>query len=278
MTIKSNLDLYLVALASLLLIPAVVLSGSIAVRLILTIPLLLFAPGYAIVSAFFPGKSGPSGIERITYGVVLSIAVVMLDGLLLNYIWSIDVYPLLITLEGLTLVLLIIAWLRRRSLTEDERLVFRSGASRYVSWIDGGLAVLLALAVIGAGAVAVYAGAKNTQPYSEFYLLGAEGKAAEYPQSLEVGQKAQLTLVVSNHEQQSMVYTIKINQQGGRVLIDGYEQNEASLTLASGQALTYAITFSFDNTGDAQKLEFDLYKANEADIYLQTYLKLDVTD
>ncbi len=129
MTIKSNLDLYLVALASLLLIPAVVLSGSIAVRLILTIPLLLFAPGYAIVSAFFPGKSGPSGIERITYGVVLSIAVVMLDGLLLNYIWSIDVYPLLITLEGLTLVLLIIAWLRRRSLTEDERLVFRSGAS-----------------------------------------------------------------------------------------------------------------------------------------------------
>ncbi len=84
--------------------------------------------------------------------------------------------------------------------------------------------------------------------------------------------------MVSNHEQQSMVYTIKINQQGGRVLIDGYEQNEASLTLASGQALTYAITFSFDNTGDAQKLEFDLYKANEADIYLQTYLKLDVTD
>ena len=210
---------------------------------------------------------------------MLSIVTVMLDGLLLNYVWSVDVYPLLITLEGLTLMLLVAAWWRRSRLMEDEKLEFNrgNGASHRVLWLDWVLGAVLALAVVGAGTVAVYAGVKNLQPYSELYLLGRDGKAADYPQTLAAGQTGQITLALGNHEHRGVSYTIRIVQQDGSALVDGQEQDEVSLTLASGQERSYTITFSFDAPGGAQKLEFDLYKADDPGIYLQTYLKVDVT-
>ena len=204
----------------------------------------------------------------------------MLDGLLLNYVWAIDMYPLLITLESLSLTLLVIAWIRRSRLIGEERLVFRWKItdSPISSWIDRVLVSFLILALLGAGTTAVYVGIKNIQPYSELYLLGANGKTADYPQEITVGQMGELTLVLTNHEHQSITYTIKINQQAGQAFIDGQEQDEITLTLQNEQEQSYNISFRFDNPGDGQKLEFDLYKGDGSQIYLQTYLKIDVTD
>jgi uncharacterized membrane protein len=81
--LKYNLDLGLAALFSLLLIPAVVFTPSLAARVTLGVPFLLFIPGYAIVAAFFPCRTRLSAVERVAYAVVLSMALVMLNGLLL---------------------------------------------------------------------------------------------------------------------------------------------------------------------------------------------------
>ncbi len=278
MKLKYNLDLGLAVLFSLLLIPAVVFTSSLAARVALGVPFLLFIPGYAIVTAFFPGRTRLSAVERLTYSVVLSIALVMLDGLLLNYVWRIDVYPLLISLEGLTLPVLTIAWRRRHNLPEDERMTFNlMGPRPKMAVVDKLLITLLVLVITGAGGVAVYAGIKNTQPYSEFYLLGAAGKAADYPQNLAVGQQGQLTLVLTNHEKLDVAYTIRIVQEDGHAFIDGNEQNEISFILTNGQKQSYAVSFSFDAAGAGQKLEFDLYKGNDSEIYLRTYLRVDVS-
>lgn len=275
--LKYNLDLALAALFSLLLIPAVVLTDSLAARITLGVPFLLFIPGYALVAAFFPGRTRLSGAERLAYSVALTIAVVMLDGLLLNYVWTIDVYPLLISLEGMTLPSLAVAWVRRRDLMADERIAFfRNEEQPMTAGVDILLITLLVLAIIGAGGVAVYADIKNIQPYSEFYLLGAEGKAADYPQKLAVKENGQLTLVLTNHEKQSVAYTVKIAQEDGRTLIAGNEQTEVRVTLANGQKQSYAVTFSFDAAGDSKTLEFDLYKDGSTQVYLRTYLRVDV--
>ena len=55
------------------------------VRNILGLPLVLFLPGYALIAALFPAKSDLDGIERTALSFGLSIAVVPLIGLGLNY-------------------------------------------------------------------------------------------------------------------------------------------------------------------------------------------------
>ena len=278
MKLKNNIDLTLAALFSLLLIPAVVFTHSLAARVSLGVPFLLFIPGYVLLAAFFPDRSRLSAVERMAYSVVLSIALVMLDGLALNYFWTIDIYPLLISLESLILPVLAVAWLRRRNLAKDERMPSdRAEPGPKMAFADILLTILLVLALIGAGGVAVYTGIKSQQPYSEFYLLGAGGKAADYPQNLAVGQQGQFTLVLANRERQAVSYTIKISQQDGHTFIDGSEQSPTSITLANGQKQSYAVSFSFDTAGAGQKLEFDLYKGDGAEVYLRTYLKVDVS-
>ena len=62
-------------------------------RNILGLPLVLFLPGYALIAALFPAKSDLDGIERVALSFGLSIAVVPLIGLGLNYTpWGIRTY------------------------------------------------------------------------------------------------------------------------------------------------------------------------------------------
>ncbi|NOQ34054.1 MAG: DUF1616 domain-containing protein, partial [Methanosarcinales archaeon] len=55
------------------------------VRVVLGLLLVLFLPGYSLIAALFPGKDDLDGIERIALSFGLSIAVVPLLGLGLNY-------------------------------------------------------------------------------------------------------------------------------------------------------------------------------------------------
>src|SRR5659263_694396 len=67
-------------------------------RNILGLPLVLFLPGYALIAALFPAKSDLDGIERTALSFGLSIAVVPLMGLGLNYTpWGIRLLPILIS-------------------------------------------------------------------------------------------------------------------------------------------------------------------------------------
>jgi uncharacterized membrane protein len=47
--------------------------------------MVLFFPGYTLISALFPRKDSLSGVERLALSFGLSIAVVPLIGLILNY-------------------------------------------------------------------------------------------------------------------------------------------------------------------------------------------------
>ena len=74
------------------------------------------------MAALFAKKEGMSGIERVALSFGLSIAVVPLIGLILNYTpWGIRLEPILYSVASFILITSIIAWLRQRSLTEKER-------------------------------------------------------------------------------------------------------------------------------------------------------------
>ena len=74
------------------------------VRYLFGLVFVLFLPGYCLIKALFSSKE-LDNIERLALSVGLSLALVPLVGLLLNYTpWGIMVTPVTFCLLGLTLV------------------------------------------------------------------------------------------------------------------------------------------------------------------------------
>ena len=98
------------------------------VRVALGLLLVLFLLGYSLIAALFPGKADLDGIERIALSFGLSIAVVPLLGLALNYTpFGIRLVPILIVLSIFTVSLAVIAYVRRCWLPEEDRFVIEVG-------------------------------------------------------------------------------------------------------------------------------------------------------
>jgi hypothetical protein len=86
-------------------------------RYVLGLVFVLWLPGYAFVRALFPSRLSPDDskenfdvIERIAYSVGLSLALVPLTGLVLNYTpFGIRLAPIVLSLTALTLVFATVA-------------------------------------------------------------------------------------------------------------------------------------------------------------------------
>ncbi len=273
-------DLVTIAAISLLLIPAVSIIPTDIPRIILGVPFVLFCPGYALTAALFPARRSLGIAERLAYSLALSFSLVALTGLLLNYIWEISLFPMLIWLESITLAMCLIAWWRRRGASEEADQPAHSWLEKWRSLaaIDRALYVLLALVIVVAGGVAVYTYNKNIQPISEFYLLGAGGMAADYPQNLKVGEKAAVTVVVVNHEKARTSYILRLSGDSVRAYIEGVETDVITLALGDGEQQAYQVEFLFDKPGPAQKLDFNLFRSADTEPYLNLYLKIAVTN
>jgi len=101
------------------------------VRVVLGLLLVLFLPGYSLIAALFPRKDDLDGIERIALSFGLSIAVVPLLGLALNYTpYGIRMAPILIVLSVFTVLLAVVAGVRRVWMPEAERFVVEE-------WMEG---------------------------------------------------------------------------------------------------------------------------------------------
>lgn len=76
----------------------------------LAILLVLFTPGYVLVSIRYPSRGNLVGVERIALAVRLSLALVPLLGLALNFApGGIHLTSMMITLTSWTLVLSAVA-------------------------------------------------------------------------------------------------------------------------------------------------------------------------
>jgi len=70
--------------------------------------------------------------------------------------------------------------------------------SRVATWV-------LAIALVVSVAAVVYVALTlqdMTDPYTEFYVLGPDGNASEYPTRLAPGEMGEVIVGVSNHEYQ----------------------------------------------------------------------------
>ncbi len=214
-------DLIIVALwvvAAILCIYIPVLNDSF-LRVLFALPMILFVPGYTLIAALFPGKEDLDGIERLALSFGLSIAVVPLIGLVMNYTpWGIRLDPIVISLVIFTAAMILVAQYRRSLLPPEQRFfvpfqemvagarteLFEPNQSR----LDRALSVILVIAIVAAVATTIYV-PKEGEKFSEFYILGPGGKAADYPTRFPAGTEQSVIIGIGNHEYRNVTYTVE---------------------------------------------------------------------
>ncbi|MDD5702092.1 MAG: DUF1616 domain-containing protein [Dehalococcoidales bacterium] len=273
---------------TIILIVSIILFPDSIIRIILSIPFLLFFPGYALISTLFPGERGPGRMERIALSFGLSIVVVALIGFGLNYTaWGLEINSVLYSISAFILVLSSIAMVRHARIS--RKIEFTQGYTFRIQGWNGrdynkSLTVILAICVVGVVGVLSYITVipKNGEQFTEFYILGLNGKAEDYPNQFLMVQGnvievrygttpitmtntpiGKVTLGIVNHEQQEMTYSvvIKIDDRQVSVNLSGSHLEKLDgIVLQPGQTWLKELGFTPWHTGDNQKVEFLLYK------------------
>lgn len=273
----SHIDLVIIIVLTVSLIPLVIYTEG-TVRIVIALPFLLFFPGYTLIAALFIKKAAIGSIERMALSFGLSIAVVPLIGLILNYVWEISLYPVLTSITGFIFIMCTVIYLRRRQLPPEQcfrpDITFKMPEWRGMTWLDRSLSVILTLSIIAAIGTLVYvlAAPKVGERFTEFYILGPGGMAQDYPNELTVGEEVELIIGIINHESVNTSYQV-------RIAIDGEQIEETRpVTLTNEQKWEESVTFTLTKTGDEQKVEFLLYRNNESESYLSTHLWINVVE
>jgi uncharacterized membrane protein len=264
MDIDNRKILIAVGAITLLLFPIAAFTTG-PLRIALGLPFVLFFPGYALLSALFPRRDSLDSIERLALSFGLSIAIVPLIGLILNYTpWGIKLYPILISISLFIIVTAAVAYYRQWKLPEADSLHFAFGI-HLPHWsgmtkLNKTLAVSLIVAILVAiGCLGyVIATPKPGEKFTEFYILGPGGQAQDYPKEAIVSQPIYLIMGIVNQEHQTTSYRVEIKTNGDII---------KQLTIGSleyEQKWEGTISFTSRTLGGKQNFEFYLYKNDEA--------------
>lgn len=272
-------EFWIIAFASILLSILISFEVSGPLRVILGLPFVLFFPGYTLIAALFPGKKDLDGIERVALSFGLSIAVVPLLGLILNYTpWGIRLFPILITLLVFTSVMSVISIYRRKKLAEEERLTLSwqidTPKWKELSRLDKVLSIALICAILFALGSLYYVATtpKVGEKFTEFYVLGPGGKAEGYPRELKINETKEVILGVVNHEYRRVSYNIEVR-------MDGYtKKNIGPVELEHEGKYEVNVGITALEPHQNMKVEFLLTKDGESEPYRTLHLWADVID
>ena len=254
----------------------------------LGLALVLFVPGYAMVAALFPGIRDLDGIERATFSFGLSIAVTPLIGLGLNYTpWGIRLDPILVCLSIFIIICTLIANKRRHELNEDERFSidfaklygqFRNEAFAVdKTRFDKALTIILIISILLSAATVAYVVVvpRNGEKFTEFYILGPDGKADNYPADFILGDQKPIVVGVADHEHRNVTYDLVVELNDS---VNVTRSDTEQLTLMDGQTWEKTIDLTPDRPGTGMKMEFLLYAdGNMTAPYRECHLWVNVT-
>ena len=189
-------------------------------RMTLGLPFILLVPGYTLIFALFPEKEarhrGIGPVERIALSLGMSIAIVPLIGLGLNYTpWGIRLEPILVSLLLFVSGAAIAGAYRWRSIEAEKRHVIEiqiASSSLGQTGLDNALTLALAISILAALGALIWAltTPRIGERFTEFYILGPGGKADDYPTTLGINQSATVIVGIQNHEYQNLTYHLEV--------------------------------------------------------------------
>ena len=295
-------DLIAAAIITLLLILLIAFIPDNPVRTVLGLIFILVLPGYVATAALFPNRESIDAIERVALSIGLSIAIVPLAGLALNYTpFGIRLEPILATLSGFVLIASVVAWRRRAALPEDERFAVdikidlsMKGMPMVDRVLTVGIVITLAATLILLAYVVAVP--RNGESFTQLALLGPNMKAEGYPHNLTLNQSASVFVSVGSFETANRNYSLVILLQPQNVTganLTHWRQGnpfigdqsmdrglgmERSFTLQPGDYMNSTYNFSISQLGTF-KLRFMLFLEGQSltqEPYREVYLWLHV--
>ena len=127
------------------------------------------------------------------------------------------------------------------------------------------LSVILIVTIAGALGMLGYtiAEPKVGERFTEFYILGPDGEAADYPRELAVGEVGKVIVGIINQEHEAADYRVE-------VMINGVKSNEVGpVVLEHEQRWEGEVSFVPTVSGENEKVEFLLYQNWEAEPCLE---------
>jgi uncharacterized membrane protein len=129
--------------------------------------------------------------------------------------------------------------------------------------LDKILTVILLIAIIAALAATVYVivTPKKGEKFTEFYIIGPGGKAADYPTDLSAGKKGEVIVGIVNHEYENVSYLF-------RAEIENRTIGEKKFQLTHNETLEFPFVFTVTASQDEKgrkKLEFLLFKEGQGE-------------
>ena len=216
------------------------------------LPLVLFAPGYALVSLLFPGATpddaavdrtlpevrqhGLVGTERAALGFGISVATIPILGVAVSASpWSLTPATVLLSVAGVSAGLSTLAAIRRLRRPTDRRFAlpvraWTDGARRAFSTgspLDRALNVGLAVVVVAAFATVGYAVAApgDGEHFTNVSLLSqndtGELVAEDYPRNFTRGESRPMVVELTNHEGHRTRYSVVVELQRVDQAADG---------------------------------------------------------
>jgi uncharacterized membrane protein len=281
MKLKIFNDILTIDIVSLLLTISILFIPSTAVRVALGLPFLLFFPGYTLLAVIFVKKGIIDVLERLALSTGLSIVIVGLIGLILNYTtWGITLEPILILVSSFIFITSAVA-LSLEVRIEGKIEIVKEITISLPDW--GGsifnriLSFIIVISLFCSLGVLAYTilNPKHGELFSEFYMLGISGKPQDYPTEFIMDQDkiiqvkygngtldtvsgmGKLTLGIVNHEQQDISYHIKItiNDESSDIYFNGATSNLLGpIELKHGEKWENSIGFIPRQIGSGQKV------------------------
>lgn len=226
------------------------------------------------------------GIERLGLSIGLSIAWVPVLALILNALpWRLHLWPIVVGyLASVFLFSALTLW-RRWLLPVDKAYVLARAWHPRHWWhslpnSDRRIYqfIFLSLILVGAGLAWTFLVPTPDEFMTEFYMLGSDGLAENFPREAVVGQPIGVTLGLVNLERAEDVYRFEVwaadlwTGSRRQLLISG-----GPYWLARGDQREWPVSWRMPWSGDDQVVEFLLFDGISPTPYRTLRLYLNVT-
>ncbi|WP_137285788.1 DUF1616 domain-containing protein [Halorussus salinisoli] len=134
-------------------------------------------------------------------------------------------------------------------MTKFELSKLKQSFTRAITWI---LAGVLVFSILGVGYMAVNP-PELAKPLTEFYILGPDGNASNYPTDLTVNESADFIVGIANHEHRNWTYTVVVQLASTK--------DTKTVVVADGATWEQSMTVTPRTTG-RQKVTIHLYKGS----------------
>ena len=267
----------------------------------------LIIPGHFLILSIFPRRMAPSetisfyentsryprGLERLMMAIFCSMALSSIAVFVITYYVNIQI-TYFETLQLLNLILILTAIIRTMQVQEEDRYFWelslevpsRSNSSNYDLALVASLLIMLTYSVSIFTPVIPSIG--EPEEFTEFYILGPEVLAEDYPTNIGDDDPLAIFIGIENHESSDEIYILQIiksryDRDTGNIHSDTPESFDVELVeefqILEDQELLLPYSTVFDSPG-LWVLEFDLFispSGPNSHPYRELQLNIDVT-